>query len=194
MDQELFERINLIERMVLEGRRSTQYWGWCLALWGSGQLVAAGWSTLSHRPILAWGVTMTVCGIATGIGVATKRSGQHSQSFLSRAVWSVWLSLGISLTMLAFLGNAAGVFTPRSFQVVFFSLMGLTYVATGLILEWRVQTGIGLVWWAAAVVTIYGPAWLLGWLFVGMVLLGEIFLGVYLMVREKVDTRNARAA
>jgi hypothetical protein len=194
MDQELLERIDLIERMVLAGRRSTQYWGWCLALWGSGQLIAAAWATFGHRPRLAWGVTMAACGVITGIVVAVRRSRAHSESVVSRAIGSVWLCMGISLTLLGFLGNPAGIFDARSFEVVFFSLMGLTYVASGLILEWHVQTGIGVLWWAGAVAAIYGPGWLISWLFLGMVLVGEVILGIYLMIREKVDSRNAGAA
>lgn len=195
MDRELLERIDLIERMVSEGRRGTLYWGWCLALWGSGQLIAAVWSGYGRHPTLAWGVTMAACAIGTAIGVRRKRSTQHSQSFLSRAIWSIWLSLGVSLTLLGFLGNAAGVLTGRAFLVVFFCLMGFTYTATGLILRWRVQWGIGLLWWAAAIAALYGPDWLLGWLFLVSVFLGEVVLGLYLMVREKADMRqHARAA
>jgi hypothetical protein len=194
MDQELLDRLDLIERMVLQGRRRTQYWGWSLALWGAGQLIAAAWAAFSHHPTLAWSVTMAACGIVTGIGVAKKQAQEHFESLISRAVWAIWLSLGISLTLLGILGNYAGVFTPRSFEAVFFSLMGLTYVATGMILQWKVQTGIGLLWWGAAIVSIFGPVWLLGWMFLVMILLGEIVLGLYLMAREKADLRNARAS
>lgn len=194
MDHELLERIDLIERMVSEGRRGTQYWGWSLALWGSGQLIASIWGTYGHHPTLAWGVTMAACAIVTTIGVSRRRATEHSQSFLSRAIWSIWLSLGISMALLGFLGHAAGVLTGRAFLVVFFSLMGFTYMATGLILQWKVQWGIGLLWWAAAIVALYGPDWLLGWLFLAMVFLGEVVLGLYLMAREKADTRDARAA
>lgn len=194
MDQELLERFDLIERMVLEGRRSTQYWGWCLALWGSGQLIATAWATLGRRPTLAWAVTMAACAVATVVAASRKHSTQHSQSLIARAVWSVWLSLGISLSLLGFLGNTSGILTGRAFLAVFFSLMGFTYLATGLIIRWKVQWGIGLLWWAAAIVALYGPGPVLEWLFMAMVFLGEVVLGVYLMAREKADIRHARAA
>jgi hypothetical protein len=194
MDQELLERIDLIERMVLEGRRSTQYWGWCLALWGVGQLVAIGWQRYGGRPTLAWGVTMSICGILTGLGIVRKRSQQRTETALSRAVRSVWFSFGMSITLLAFLGNHAGIFSPRSFDAVFFSLMGLTFVATGLILRWKVQIGVGLLWWAASVFAIFGPGWMVGWMFIIMVFLAEVVFGVYLMAKEKADLRHARTA
>ena len=34
------ERIMLIENMMLEGRKTTEYWGWNFALWGIAYLVA----------------------------------------------------------------------------------------------------------------------------------------------------------
>jgi hypothetical protein len=194
MDQELLERIDLIERMVMDGRRSTQYWGWCLALWGTGQLAAVGWQWYGGNPALVWGVTMSICGVLTGIGVVRARSGQRTETLLSRAVWSVWCSFGISITLLAFLGNFAQIFTPRAFEAVFFALMGLTYVATGLILRWKMQIVVGLLWWASSIFAIFGPARLLGWLFIIMVFLAEVVLGVYLMAKEKADLRHARTA
>ena len=68
MNQELLDRIDLIERMVGEGRRTTQYWGWTFVLWGVGQLVALVWSNYGGNPAVAWPVTMIACGVLTTMG------------------------------------------------------------------------------------------------------------------------------
>ncbi len=44
---ELKDRLNLIETMIAEGRRTTESWGWVFVLWGVAYYVAIAWS--------AWG-------------------------------------------------------------------------------------------------------------------------------------------
>jgi hypothetical protein len=194
MNQELLDRIDLIERMVLDGRRSTQYWGWTFVLWGAGQLIALTWSIYSRRPGLAWGVTMTLCGILTAIGSARMHKEERVETAISRAVGSIWWSCGIAISILAFLGNPLGIFTVRSFLGAFFAIMGIANFANGLILHWRPQQVIGLVWFAAAGLAMVGSETVTVWTFVGMALVGEIFFGLYLMAREKADKRHAGAA
>ncbi len=43
MNVELSERLDLIERMIHEGRSSSYYYGWVSVLWGIGLLVAYFW-------------------------------------------------------------------------------------------------------------------------------------------------------
>ena len=42
---ELTERLELIESMIAEGRRSTTRWGWSIVLWGVAFYVAIAWSS-----------------------------------------------------------------------------------------------------------------------------------------------------
>ena len=70
--EELLTRFELVEMMVKEGRRSTEYWGWTFVLWGAAYLIAIGWTYWSHRPDIAWSVTMTAAVVIT-IVVATRK-------------------------------------------------------------------------------------------------------------------------
>ena len=191
MDQELLARIDLIERMVSQGRRSTEYWGWCFALWGTGQLTAIAWATLSGKPGLAWGVTMAACGILTGLVMARKKAAEQTETLLSRSLGAIWLSFGVSISLLAFIGNPTLVFTDRSFCAVFLALMGMTNVSSGIILRWPLQVVSGIIWWLAAIVTMLGPAKMVPWILIAMIFCGEIVFGLYLMVRERAARRHA---
>jgi len=191
MNQELLDRIDLIERMVGEGRRTTQYWGWIFVLWGVGQLVALGWSSYGGRPEVAWPVTMIACGVLTTIGSWRMHARERAETYVSRALGSIWFSCGISISVLAFIGNPKGTFTAVSFIAAFFALMGFANFASGLVLHWRLQQGMGILWWAAAAVAMLAPAKFLGWTFVGMDVVGEILFGLYLMARERADLRHA---
>src|SRR5215469_15502 len=52
--QDLKERLELIESMIAEGRRSNESWGWVFLLWGVAYYVAIGWATWGWR-ISVWG-------------------------------------------------------------------------------------------------------------------------------------------
>jgi hypothetical protein len=194
MNQELLDRLELIERMVLEGRRRTQYWGWTFVLWGTGQLIALAWQIYGGNPGLAWSVTMTVCGILTVIGSRRMHAGEQVETFISRSIGSIWWSCGIAITILAFIGNPTGVFTARSFYAALFALLGLANFGSGLMLRWKVQQGMGLLWWAAAIAAMLVPEKLTLWIFVAMDIIGEILFGLYLMAKERVDKSHARTA
>jgi hypothetical protein len=191
MEQELLQRLELIESMVLQGRRTTQNWGWSFALWGAGQLIALAWNVFFGHPEIAWPVTMTLCGILTGIGSSRMRKAEGAESVVSRSLGSIWFSCGIAIFILGLIGNFSGFFTFRTFLEVLFALMGVANMASGTILRWRTQQLLGVVWWAAAIVIMLGSDKLALWLFVGMTLCAELLFGVYLMLRGRPELRHA---
>jgi hypothetical protein len=191
MNQELLDRIDLIERMIGEGRRTTQYWGWTFVLWGVGQLIALAWSNYGGNPAVAWPVTMVACGVLTGIGSRRIHATERAETFISRALGSIWFSCGISISVLAFIGNPTGTLAGPAFLAAFFALMGFANFASGLVLHWRMQQAMGILWWAAAAVAMLAPDKFVLWIFVGMDVVGEILFGLYLMAREKADLRHA---
>ena len=42
-ESEIRERLNLIENMISEGRRTTESWGWSFILWGVAYYIAIAW-------------------------------------------------------------------------------------------------------------------------------------------------------
>jgi hypothetical protein len=77
---ELKDRLNLIENMIAEGRRTTESWGWTFVLWGVAYYVAIAWSSWGHGT-LAWPVTMIAAGVLTAV-FASRQSG--SKLYLDR--------------------------------------------------------------------------------------------------------------
>ena len=47
-EQELKDRLSLIESMIAEGRRKTEGWGWTFVLWGVAYYLAMAWSVWGH--------------------------------------------------------------------------------------------------------------------------------------------------
>jgi len=55
-EQELKDRLSLIESMIAEGRRNTESWGWTFVLWGVFTISPSPGRVGSQR--VAWPVTI----------------------------------------------------------------------------------------------------------------------------------------
>ncbi len=186
---ELLSRIDLIETMMREGRRTIEYWGWTQVLWGAAYLIAIGWAQSTYRPQLAWPVTMIVAAIITIVVSSTKKR-VHPATTTSRSIRAIWIAVGTALFLFCFPVALSGHFELHSFITAVEVLLGVANFSSALILRWRVQLIVGLIWWAAAVVTCFVPAaWVIP-ILAAATLIGMIGFGLYLMVRERLDRRR----
>lgn len=193
MDNELKERVRLIETMIAEGRRDTESWAWAFILWGVGHLVAVLWSQQASGG-LAWGVTMTSCGVVMGAVAARRatRPGRKSTA-LGRALGSVWASLGVSIALIAVVGSMSGAVTGPMIWIVFFVLMGAASFSSGLILRWSPWTAMGILWWVAAAASMVATEEQLMALFIAMALVGEVGFGIFLAIHERREAAGVEA-
>ncbi|MDQ2834091.1 MAG: hypothetical protein M3Y50_10170 [Acidobacteriota bacterium] len=181
--QEWQERFEVIESMMLQGRRTTEYWGWSFVLWGTAYLVATAWSSFSHMPNVAWPVTMTLAGVAT-IVIAKRKTRGRPATILGRAMLAVWTSVGAALFVFSFATMWSGHWELHTNMAAIECLLGVANMAGGIILRWRAQAFVGIFWWIAAVATCLVPAAQVGWIFLAGTLFGMIGFGLYLMVLE----------
>lgn len=180
-EQELNDRLNLIETMIAEGRRKTESWGWTFVLWGVAYYIAIAWSTWGHNP-WAWLITMTAGVIATII-IASRKPANHPQTTLARAIGSIWLAVAISMVLLfVALGFSGRLTDSHLFFAVISAILGLANGAMALMLRWKIQLACAIVWWAAAVLTCFGTATQSLTVFMVAIFLGQIVFGIYGMV------------
>ncbi len=190
IDHELQDRLNLIEAMIAEGRRSTQNWGWTFVLWGSAYYLAMAWSQWGHSA-WAWPVTMAIAVVATVVA-ATLRPGKHPPTTLGRASASIWTAAGISMFLLfAALGLSGRLTDPHLFGAVVSAILGLANGASALLLRWKVQLGCAVVWWGAAVASCFGTDAQSTVVFLAAIFLCQIAFGVYGMAADA-RKRNGR--
>jgi hypothetical protein len=191
-NQDLKDRLSLIESMIAEGRRRTESWGWTFVLWGIAYYVAIAWSAWGHSS-WAWPVTMIVAVIIT-IAVASRKSGNRPKTTIGRAVGSIWMALGISMFLLfAALGFSGRLTDQHIFLAVIAAIFGMANGASALILRWNVQFACAVVWWVAAVLTCFGSDTQSLIVFLIALFLGQIVFGIYGMV-AKGHGRKARGA
>lgn len=194
-EREIGERIALIESMMREGRRRTEYWGWNFLLWGVAYLIAIGWSSFFPAGrALAWPVTMILAALLT-IGIARRRMHNQPRTEKSRGIQAIWTAVGSGIFVFAFPVAFSGHFQAQSFMAAIETLLGVAYVGSGLTLRWTTQIVLGALWWVAAIASCFVRTENgVGIIFLAATFVCMIGFGVYLMIRESRVKAQARAA
>lgn len=190
-EQELKERLSIIEHMIAEGRRTTESWGWTFVLWGVAFYLALAWSAWGHS-LWAWPATMSIASIVT-VAVAFSQAGSHPHTTLGRAIGCIWIALGISMFVLfvAF-GLSARLTDQHIFVAVMSAILGMANGASGLILRWKIQITCAVVWWGTVVATCFSSDEQSIIAFLVAIFLCQIVFGTYGMIAD-MQVRKRRA-
>ncbi|MGB8031205.1 MAG: hypothetical protein WCF30_16260 [Terracidiphilus sp.] len=191
-DTELTERLELIESMIAEGRRSTESWGWTFVLWGVAYYVAILWAGLGHS-YLAWPVTMIAAGVLTGVFIARKRS-RGPATTANRAIGAIWWAVGISMFILLMSLGFSGIADQHSSIAVAAAMLATANAASSFILKWKLQFACVLVWWALTVYACFGGGNMLTIAFLTAIFFCQIVFGSYGMICESRRRRQVQGA
>jgi hypothetical protein len=188
-DQELRERLRLIETMIAEGRRNTESWGWTFVLWGVAYYLAIAWSVWGHAA-WAWPAIALIAVIVTVV-VASLKAGDHPETALGRAIGSIWIALGISMFLLFLaLGLSGRLKDQHLFVAVISAILGMANGASALILRWKAQVACAVVWWVAAVATCFGTDAQSMIVFLIAIFLCQIVFGIYGAIADTQERRR----
>jgi hypothetical protein len=185
---ELKERLNLIESMIAEGRRTTESWGWTFVLWGVAYYVAIAWATWGHSS-LAWPVTMIAAGALMGV-LISRKARNRPETTLGRAMTAIWIAMGISLFTLLLALSLSGRIDYRVFVAIVGAMLGGANAASSLILKWKMQFVCAVVWWASAVAACFGSENQTTAAFLVAIFICQIVFGIYGMISEARERRQ----
>jgi fatty acid desaturase len=194
---DLLQRIELMEEMIVEGRRSTTRLAWICVLWGVVDLVAMGWRFLqpsSHWVgMWAWPICLIAGALLTVIGLTVQKQRQElgpdrgkSTQMPSRSVEAVWAMMGVALAI--YIGSA--MVSHFSWQVSYIAgilmMVGMAHAISAVILRWRVQGVVAAIWWAGGVAMFFDPPMrIVNLIMLLEMCLGMIAFGLYAMMRER---------
>jgi|SRR5579871_5336492 len=190
--QDVQARLALIEQMIVEGRRSTESWGWTFVLWGVLFYIAIAWTAWKPSP-LAWPVTM-VSGLLLTLAIGIKKTHRHPGTTIGRAVASVWTALGFSMILIFSALSLTGRMDQHSFVALVAAMLGAANAASGMILKWKMQLACAAVWWAVSVAACLASAAQPSDLFLAAIFLCQITFGVYAMVRDSQRAKRGAVA
>ena len=188
-EQELKDRLSLIENMIAEGRHTTESWGWMFLLWGVAYYVAAAWAAWG-RSGLAWPVTMIAASLVTA---ASRMTRNRPGTALGRSIGAVWIAMGISLFLVLMSLGISGRYEPHTFIAIVGAMLGMANATSGIILKWKMQLACAVVWWTAATVACFGPQSQSSITFLAATFFCQIVFGIYALVLESRRRRQSGA-
>jgi hypothetical protein len=189
-EQELRDRLSLIESMIAEGRRKTESWGWTFVLWGVAYYVAIGWATWGHSAI-AWPVTMVTASALTAF-IASRRARDQPETTAGRSITSIWLSLGITLFLFCFCGAFSGHSEQHMFLAVIEVMLGGANATSSFILKWKAQFAAAVAWWIAGIATLFVTTTQSSYIFLAAIFVGQIVFGSYMMIAEAQKRKSGK--
>jgi hypothetical protein len=152
---DLKERLNLIETMIAEGRRTTESWGSILVVWGTAFYIAFVWYAFGHFQ-WAWPATMIATYGLTRVINARRRGGQP-RTTMGRSIGSIWKAMAISMFILfPAIGISGKTVDPSLLIAIVATMLAISTAASSIILKWKLQFGCALIWWATAVASCFG--------------------------------------
>ncbi len=203
--QELTARLSLIETMIAEGRQKTESWGWTFVLWGAAYALAivignlgapiSEWTIWGHRQI-AWPIMVIGATLLMFLVIWLRSSKRESEpdTTMGRAVYSLWIAMGISIFLLLQGVGMSGRLDQHLFVAIIGAMLGMTNAASSMILKWRTQFLCALVWWATAVGACFGSNGQVTILFLSAIFLCQIVFGFYGMLSESRERKTQRSA
>jgi hypothetical protein len=190
-EQELKDRLSLIESMIAEGRRTTESWGWTFVLWGVAYYVAIAWSTLG-KSYIAWPATMIAAAILTGI-FASRSASKRPETTIGRAMMAIWAGMGISVFLLMMSLSISGRIELHVAVAIVGAMLGAANATSSIILKWKMQFACAIVWWATAVSSCFISEAHAGIVFLVALFFCQIVFGIYGMVAESRKRKTSAA-
>lgn len=181
--EEILARLEVIERMMAEGRSVTARYGGIFLLWGVAFLVAIGWALWLPHKGLAWVVTMPAAALLSNLA-GIRHRGCGPQTPAVRAVCAVWIAVSAALFLYMFSAGYSGHANMHTLLAAMETLLGVANCASAIILRWRVQMAVAIVWFVSAAVSCFAPSAALLPILAVATLIGQIGFGLYLAYLE----------
>jgi len=180
--EELKDRLNLIENMIAEGRRTTESWGWTFVLWGVAYYIAIAWATLGHSSI-AWPVTMIAASVLTVV-LASRRATEHPETTIGRAMMAIWFGMGSSTFIIMLSLGISGRLELHVAVAIIGAMLGAANATSSIILKWKMQSACALVWLTAGAASCFLSETHAGIVFLVAIFFCQIVFGIYGMIAE----------
>ncbi|MGE5353580.1 MAG: hypothetical protein ACM3P0_15955 [Acidobacteriota bacterium] len=161
-DQTALEDLQYIRKVIENSKRALIYNGMDYIVWGI--LVIVGLmatyvlavSRIYFNYFWVWLVLVAAGWMFSAAG-NKKSKDRLPRTFSDRIVSSVWLSSGIAMSILGFIGPSSGAFSAYYISPMLSVVLGAAYFITGNILESRWFTYLSIGWWAGAIVMFFLP-------------------------------------
>jgi len=197
-DSQVFDDLAYLRKVVEDSRRVVVDNGVGLLTWGI--LVVIGMILTYASVHLGLDLPSTlVWSVVIGAGwllsiwlgwINMKRS--RTRTFIQKVLWSIWVGLGITMTIIGFVGPLTGTIAGRACIPIISLVLGAGFFATATIHQEKLLTAAAAGWWIGGIATMVLPGDFSFLLFAGMMTFFQIAPGVYLYKKWKKEIKSER--
>jgi hypothetical protein len=189
---ELLQRIELMETMITEGRRSTARYGWVFVMWGLVYFAAMGWAFFLPFANFAWPVCIVTAIVILNVAKVRQRRRGTSENLRSSNIEAVWKGMGIAITLFIYAAIASHHMNGPAFWAAISFFVGLAHSISAMILRWWMQGIVAAIWLAGGIATFFftRPSEGIG-IFLVAIFFGQILFGLYVMMLERRRIANS---
>lgn len=183
-----------IRQLMEDTRRATYVSGGYFIVWGIaiGLGLLLTWLQLTgHMPMMPM-VSWTGCLVLGGIGtlfLIREEMNQPVQTPAGRLIGMVWMSIGISMLIIFFVGVGSGVMPGSLMTPVSSTLVGAAVFLTGTLASLNWVRNLALGWWLGAAAMFAWPG-LHVLLLMGVMLFVLYVIPGVILIRQKQTTRS----
>ncbi|MGE5430575.1 MAG: hypothetical protein ACM3QX_05855 [Syntrophomonadaceae bacterium] len=161
-DRAALEDLQYIRKVIEDSKRALVYNGIDYIVWGI--LVIIGLtatyvlvaSRIYFNYFWIW-LALVAAGWMFSLFSSKKSKASQPRTFSDKIIGSVWLSSGITMSILGFIGPVTRAVNPVFISPLLSVVLGTAYFVTGNIFESRWFTYLSFGWWAGAIVMFFFP-------------------------------------
>jgi len=185
---ELVQRVELMERLITEGRQYTGRNAWIFVLWGLVDLTAWAWQNYSPHfgGPWAWPICLSAGVVLTLAGKMIQKSGKgYSSNDLCGRVMGVWGMMGLAMGIYIASAMLTGFSWQYSYIAGLLMMLGMAHAINASLLRWWMQGLVAAVYWAGGVAIFVCNSWK-ATNFIMLIEMGVVMVmfGLYAMWKE----------
>ena len=149
---QLEQDLAFVRSVVEDNRKALRVDAWPLLVWGLLSVFGVVLAYLAPvvDSIWLWLVIVGLAWILTGTRVLTS-GRRHPANLSERALSMLWFGLLTAMTVIGFVGTFTQSLPPAAITPSVAALFGAGYLASAVLLDWRVLKWFALAWWAGSI-------------------------------------------
>jgi hypothetical protein len=132
----------------------------------------------------AWVILISI-GWAFSFFAYYRKKSSRVETFAGQIIARLWLSFGIGMTIIGFIGYYSGAIRGEYISSVIAILLGCAYYLTSVLYEWKWFKLIGIIWWAGGIVMFYFFGIIQFLIMGGLMIFGQVVPGIILYRKYK---------
>jgi len=139
---------------------------------------------------LNWVILIALGWIFSLVIARKKKDGHKTKTLAGKMLNAVWLSSGVAMTIVGFIGTTAGAISGVFVSPIISLILGIAFFVSGIVYGSKWISLISIGWWAGSILMFYWPGVQVFWIMSLMMIFFQIVPGIILYKQSKKELAN----